>query len=206
LRAPLNTSAASEPSLRLFELWRTYLATDIEQCLYPSHPLCLLEECVSCSDDVFHRSQPAHKRQKSSASTTSPTRMSAQIPANLLTLASDDSSFQPATSPTLTSSRKRRISQPASSTPGTFPSAPASRAGVTAAALAAPTTHMVAAPTDPAHQTPTTTMKKKGRTNTPWTPGEEQTLQQMRGENKGWSEIAKVIETFGKKSGSTGYC
>jgi hypothetical protein len=41
--------------------------------------------------------------------------------------------------------------------------------------------------------TPETATKKKGRTNTPWTPEEEQKLQQMRGENKGWSEIAKVI-------------
>lgn len=42
---------------------------------------------------------------------------------------------------------------------------------------------------------PETATKKKGRTNTPWTPEEEQRLQQMRGENKGWNEIAKSFPT-----------
>jgi hypothetical protein len=34
---------------------------------------------------------------------------------------------------------------------------------------------------------------KKGRTNTPWTPDEEQRLKQMRDLNKTWSEIAKTF-------------
>jgi hypothetical protein len=33
---------------------------------------------------------------------------------------------------------------------------------------------------------------KKGRTNTPWTPAEEQRLKQMRDAGNSWSEIAKV--------------
>lgn len=38
--------------------------------------------------------------------------------------------------------------------------------------------------------TPTT---KKGRTNTPWTPAEEQRLKQMRDAGNSWSEIAKTF-------------
>jgi hypothetical protein len=33
---------------------------------------------------------------------------------------------------------------------------------------------------------------KKSRTNTPWTPAEEQRLKQMRDAGHSWSEIAKV--------------
>lgn len=36
------------------------------------------------------------------------------------------------------------------------------------------------------------TGKKRGRTNTPWTPQEEQRLKQMRDAGNSWSEIAKV--------------
>lgn len=36
------------------------------------------------------------------------------------------------------------------------------------------------------------TMKKKTRTNTPWTPAEEQRLRQMRESGNSWGEIAKV--------------
>jgi hypothetical protein len=35
---------------------------------------------------------------------------------------------------------------------------------------------------------------KKSRTNTPWTPAEEQRLKQMRDAGNSWSEIAKVEE------------
>ncbi|KAF2404441.1 hypothetical protein EJ06DRAFT_470037 [Trichodelitschia bisporula] len=34
---------------------------------------------------------------------------------------------------------------------------------------------------------------KKGRTNTPWTPQEEQRLKVMRDQGKSWSEIAKTF-------------
>jgi len=37
------------------------------------------------------------------------------------------------------------------------------------------------------------TGKKRGRTNTPWTPQEEQRLKQMRDAGHSWSEIAKVF-------------
>jgi len=36
---------------------------------------------------------------------------------------------------------------------------------------------------------------KKGRTNTPWTPAEEQRLKQMRDAGNSWSEIAKTFPT-----------
>lgn len=39
---------------------------------------------------------------------------------------------------------------------------------------------------------PTQPPAKKGRTNTPWTPAEEQRLKQMRDAGNSWSEIAKV--------------
>ncbi|KEQ65635.1 uncharacterized protein M437DRAFT_11100, partial [Aureobasidium melanogenum CBS 110374] len=36
---------------------------------------------------------------------------------------------------------------------------------------------------------------KKGRTNTPWTPAEEQRLKVMRDAGNSWSEIAKTFPT-----------
>lgn len=36
---------------------------------------------------------------------------------------------------------------------------------------------------------------KKGRTNTPWTPAEEQRLKSMRDAGNSWSEIAKTFPT-----------
>ncbi|KAF2488275.1 hypothetical protein BU16DRAFT_474252 [Lophium mytilinum] len=43
---------------------------------------------------------------------------------------------------------------------------------------------------DPPPQQP---VVKKGRTNTPWTAKEEQTLKQMRDAGNSWSEIAKTF-------------
>ena len=40
--------------------------------------------------------------------------------------------------------------------------------------------------------TPEAGVKKKGRTNTPWTAEEEQRLKAMRDAGNTWSEIAKV--------------
>jgi hypothetical protein len=40
---------------------------------------------------------------------------------------------------------------------------------------------------------------KKTRTNTPWTPAEEQRLKVMRDEGKSWSEIAKVRFTLRRR-------
>ncbi|KAF2840900.1 hypothetical protein M501DRAFT_1001972 [Patellaria atrata CBS 101060] len=44
-------------------------------------------------------------------------------------------------------------------------------------------------------ETPTQPVAKKGRTNTPWTPAEEQRLKQMRDAGNSWSEIAKTFPT-----------
>ena len=39
---------------------------------------------------------------------------------------------------------------------------------------------------------------KKSRTNTPWSPAEEQRLKLMRDANNTWGEIAKVHQTQGR--------
>jgi hypothetical protein len=46
----------------------------------------------------------------------------------------------------------------------------------------------------PRHDTPPS-RPKKGRTNTPWTPAEEQRLKVMRDAGNSWSEIAKTFPT-----------
>ncbi|PGH35862.1 hypothetical protein GX50_01320 [[Emmonsia] crescens] len=50
-----------------------------------------------------------------------------------------------------------------------------------------------AASTTGAPAAPETTVKKKGRTNTPWTAEEEQRLKTMRDAGSTWSEIAKTF-------------
>lgn len=139
------------------------------------------------SNEVSFRSQPAHKRHKSSASATSPTRMPAQIPSIQPAATGEDTSAQATTLASSTNPRKRRASDNASSP----------QRGPTSASL---TNEASAASSSGPAITPETATKKKGRTNTPWTPEEEQKLQQMRGENKGWSEIAKVIRTSTARS------
>lgn len=42
---------------------------------------------------------------------------------------------------------------------------------------------------------PSPTVAKKGRTNTPWTPAEEQRLKTLREAGSSWSEIAKTFPT-----------
>ena len=42
-------------------------------------------------------------------------------------------------------------------------------------------------------QDPAPPAPRKGRTNTPWTPAEEQRLKQMRDAGNSWSEIAKTF-------------
>jgi len=44
----------------------------------------------------------------------------------------------------------------------------------------------------PAEPPPATQSQKKSRTNTPWSPAEEQRLKTMRDAGSSWSEIAKV--------------
>jgi Myb-like DNA-binding domain len=53
------------------------------------------------------------------------------------------------------------------------------------------TTEAVPTPVTP--DQPTLPPAKKGRTNTPWSPAEEQRLKQMRDQGKSWSEIAKTF-------------
>lgn len=47
----------------------------------------------------------------------------------------------------------------------------------------------------PQQQLPSPTTVKKGRTNTPWTPAEEQRLKTLRDAGSSWSEIAKTFPT-----------
>ncbi len=111
--------------------------------------------------------------------------MSAQMPSNQSPVTGEGSSAPAATPTAPINPRKRRASTNANSPP----------AGLTSASSATEATVATAPP-----PTPETAAKKKGRTNTPWTPEEEQKLQQMRGENKGWSEIAKVILKFSSRA------
>ena len=45
----------------------------------------------------------------------------------------------------------------------------------------------------PSAQTLPSPLPKKGRTNTPWTPAEEQRLKTLRDAGSSWSEIAKTF-------------
>jgi hypothetical protein len=102
--------------------------------------------------------------------------MAAHIPSIQPQVTGEATIAQAAISATPVNPRKRRASNNAGS-PSTL----------VTSALATDT----ALPTAPPATSESAT-KKKGRTNTPWTPEEEQKLQHMRGESKGWSEIAKV--------------
>ncbi|GAB7344578.1 hypothetical protein MBLNU457_3075t2 [Dothideomycetes sp. NU457] len=55
--------------------------------------------------------------------------------------------------------------------------------------------HMQPQPPPPQPQDQPSPAPKKGRTNTPWTPAEEQRLKQMRDAGNSWSEIAKTFPT-----------
>ena len=103
-------------------------------------------------------------------------------PATTFTTANQDSHVgaqQPLPSPT---NRKRK-----SVTLGQSQDQMASSAG--SAEAQASSVAMPAPPGVEAAQEPKT---KKSRTNTPWTPGEELRLKQMRDAGNSWSEIAKV--------------
>jgi hypothetical protein len=56
-----------------------------------------------------------------------------------------------------------------------------------------PTTEGAQAPVIPDQDQSSEPPLKKGRTNTPWTPAEEQRLKAMRDQGKSWSEIAKTF-------------
>ncbi|KAL1858129.1 hypothetical protein VTK73DRAFT_7933 [Phialemonium thermophilum] len=87
----------------------------------------------------------------------------------------------------------------ASATPSAVPGTPGQPAG-TAGGAAASTGSAVPAPAQPpvgddASSTPNPPPAKKSRTNTPWTPSEEQRLKQMRDAGSSWAEIAKTFPT-----------
>lgn len=46
---------------------------------------------------------------------------------------------------------------------------------------------------------------KKSRTNTPWTPAEEQRLKNMRDTGNSWADIAKVRQCLKARVGGWGY-
>lgn len=93
------------------------------------------------------------------------------------------SNMQTQSTPSAVNSRKRRLSgQPV--TPSPIAPAPSAAAAVAESSASA------AAST--AQDTPSQQPVKKSRTNTPWTPAEEQRLKQMRDVGNSWSEIAKV--------------
>lgn len=69
---------------------------------------------------------------------------------------------------------------------------PPTQAGTTATTA---TTDQAASGTTAASATPAAPPAKKTRTNTPWTPAEEQRLKAMRDAGNTWSEIAKTFPT-----------
>lgn len=151
----------------------------------------LLEKELSQTDGVL-RSPPSQKRQKVSASTTSP----ATLPAPTAPVEAPSPSQPAATSttfstlpPTSPNPRKRRASNnPETSPPGSPARPPAPAEGSSAAPTLAtpPNPAPVLAPLEEAG-------RKKGRTNTPWTATEEQRLKTMRDAGNSWGEIAKVV-------------
>ncbi|OCL05767.1 hypothetical protein AOQ84DRAFT_298297, partial [Glonium stellatum] len=84
--------------------------------------------------------------------------------------------------------RKRKPSRDDMSTNAIAPSSTTSSAGYADPRGLGPATADL---DQPAQQPPA----KKGRTNTPWTPAEEQRLKTMRDAGNSWSEIAKTFPT-----------
>jgi len=147
------------------------------------------------ADSMNLSASPASKRTLKPSTTTAlpPQQSTATAPAHAPAMSAPSQSSSEAFSsghqqtqstPTAVNSRKRRLSgQPV--TPS--PIAPAPSTVAPAGAEPSPAT----APA-PAQEMPGPPPAKKGRTNTPWTPGEEQRLKQMRDAGNSWSEIAKV--------------
>jgi len=146
----------------------------------------------------FHSSSPASKRTLKPSTTTavppqqSPVTAPAHAPAMSAPSQPSSETFsghqQTQSTPTAVNSRKRRLSgQPV--TPS--PIAPAPSTVAPTGAEPSPVT-TAAPPPPPAQDMPGPPPVKKGRTNTPWTPAEEQRLKQMRDAGNSWSEIAKV--------------
>ncbi|GAB7366243.1 hypothetical protein MBLNU230_g7800t1 [Neophaeotheca triangularis] len=102
---------------------------------------------------------------------------------------------QPQQTPNL-NSRKRRASElgepgSASSNASAFGQPPASLMSA-ATAPGDLDVSSLSGPSQPQNPSP---VAKKGRTNTPWTPAEEQRLKTLRDAGSSWSEIAKTFPT-----------
>lgn len=150
------------------------------------HPSCGLQ-CLpwrvlrSVLPDCVARSSPPHKRQRSSPSNvpaekTEPEMVPAQPPPPIAPKTTLNTLPPPL--PSTPNPRKRRASRspaPQSSPLGSPP-------GPTETASAVPVSSLLSEGS----------VKKRGRTNTPWTAAEEQRLKQMRDAGNSWSEIAKV--------------
>jgi hypothetical protein len=124
-----------------------------------------------------------------SASSAQPPFTTASILLQAMNQNIESGAFGAAQSPT--SSKKRRASgQPGQVTPSPIAPAPPPPAQNPSFAEASggPATVIESQPAAPPPA-------KRGRTNTPWTPAEEQLLKSMRDQGKSWSEIAKVGET-----------
>ncbi|KAK8101116.1 MYB DNA-binding domain protein [Apiospora kogelbergensis] len=73
--------------------------------------------------------------------------------------------------------------------------APSQATAASTAAAAAAAAAASAAAAEDANSTPAPPPAKKSRTNTPWTPAEEQRLKAMRDQGASWAEIAKTFPT-----------
>jgi hypothetical protein len=93
----------------------------------------------------------------------------------------------PASAPAAIATTAAPVSLPAVAPPQATPASTAAAAAAAAAASAAAA--------EDANSTPAPPPAKKSRTNTPWTPAEEQRLKQMRDQGASWAEIAKTFPT-----------
>lgn len=136
---------------------------------------------------MWTRRAPNLKPSPFSASSAQPSFATVISPLQGMNQPAEPSAFGAAQTPT--SSRKRRASgQPGQITPSPIAPAPPTASAAFAESSGGPVTTLEQQPNAPPPA-------KKGRTNTPWTPAEEQRLKQMRDAEKSWSEIAKVRET-----------
>ncbi|KAI9861462.1 MAG: hypothetical protein M1813_005360 [Trichoglossum hirsutum] len=87
--------------------------------------------------------------------------------------------------PSPTSGKKRRASGPPTTTTTTTTTTAATNA----------TTNATVTPTQTEGVSLSSPPAKKSRTNTPWSPAEEQRLKTMRDAGSSWSEIAKTFPT-----------
>lgn len=135
---------------------------------------------------AHNRNQPTSKRIKTSVANSSPARPLGQPPTFPGPGPFESGPPMPPASVSPSNPRKRRASLQAAPLTTMAPPPPNS-SGVEAESHA---TGLQPAPE------PTSTGKKRGRTNTPWTAEEEHRLKTMRDAGSSWSEIAKVHIPF----------